>query len=165
MNTKKLAELSLLAALSLAIYILESFIPPLLPVPGIRLGLSNIITIFVLCRFGIRDAALVLSVRLILSAVFVGQITYFFYSLSGAVLSFAVMAVLVTVNKKRLLIFTGAFGGLFHNIGQLLTALFLMGSPYILSYLPFLMISGIITGIFTGAAAAFLLRYLPEKDQ
>ncbi|MBQ9827881.1 MAG: Gx transporter family protein [Lachnospiraceae bacterium] len=158
MNTKKLAALSLLTAIALVIYILESMIPPLVPVPGIKLGLANVITLFVLVYYGAREAAMVLTVRVILSSIFVGQITYFFYSVAGAAAAFLIMWLFTRINRKRFLWFTGAMGGIFHNLGQILVAVLIMGSPYILSYFPFLMISGIITGLFTGTCVQLLIK-------
>ena len=158
MNTKKLAALSLLTAIALVIYILESMIPPLVPVPGIKLGLANVITLFVLVYYGAREAAMVLTVRVILSSIFVGQITYFFYSVAGAAAAFLIMWLFTRINRKRFLWFTGAIGGIFHNLGQILVAVLIMGSPYILSYFPFLMISGIITGLFTGTCVQLLIK-------
>ena len=164
MNTKKLAVLSMLTALSLIIFILESMLPPLVPVPGIKMGLANIITLFVLAVFGARDAALVLAVRVVLSSLFMGQITYFFYSAAGALAAFLMMWLLIRINGRKYLWFTGSLGGVFHNLGQILIAVLIMGSPYILSYFPFLMISGIITGLFTGTCVRFILKYItPEK--
>ena len=148
----------MLTAIALVIYILESMIPPLVPVPGIKLGLANVITLFVLVYYGAREAAMVLTVRVILSSIFVGQITYFFYSVAGAAAAFLIMWLFTRINRKRFLWFTGAIGGIFHNLGQILVAVLIMGSPYILSYFPFLMISGIITGLFTGTCVQLLIK-------
>jgi len=161
MKLPKLTALSLYAALSLAIYAAESAIPPLIPIPGIRLGLANIITLILLKRFSLREAALVLTVRILLSALLFGQPLSLLYSLAGGILSLLVMYLANRLFKRNYLFLTGAFGGLFHNIGQLLVALAVTATPGVLTYLPFLTLSGILTGLFTGFCALFADQRLP----
>ncbi len=159
MSTKKLTLLSLFTTLSLAIYAAESAIPPLVPLPGIKLGLANIITLILLGHFSRRDALLVLTARIALSSLLFGQALSLLYSLAGGFFSLAVMALVMKLLNKKYVFLAGAMGGLAHNAAQLLTALAVTSTPGVLAYLPFLVLSGVITGLFTGLCAQFAGRY------
>lgn len=160
MKLKQLTTLALYVTLSLAVYAVESAIPPLVPIPGIKLGLSNIITLILLHHFSLGETALVLTARILLSTLLFGQFMSFFYSLSGGFLSLFAMFLTSRLLHKKMFFLTGSVGGLTHNLGQLLTAFVLTATPGVLSYLPFLVLSGILTGLFTGFAAAFTDKYL-----
>lgn len=160
MKLKRLTALSLYVTLSLAIYAAESAIPPLVPIPGIKLGLANIITLILLRRHSLQDAALVLTARILLSTLLFGQFMSFFYSLAGGFLSLLSMFFTCRLLHKKMSFLTGAVGGLTHNLGQLLTAFALTATPGVFAYLPFLTLSGILTGLFTGLAASFTDKYI-----
>lgn len=160
MKLKRLTTLALYVTLSLAIYAAESAIPPLVPIPGIKLGLSNIITLILLHHFSLRETALVLTARILLSALLFGQFLSLLYSFSGGIFSLFAMFLTCRLLRKKYTFLTGAVGGLTHNFGQLLTAYALTATPGVFAYLPFLVLSGILTGLFTGLAAAFTDRYL-----
>lgn len=160
MKLKRLTTLALYVTLSLAVYAAESAIPPLVPIPGIKLGLSNIITLILLRRFSFRETALVLTARILLSTLLFGQLLSFFYSLAGGFLSLFAMFITCRLLKEKMTFLTGAVGGLTHNMGQLLTAFFLTATPGVFAYLPFLVLSGTLTGLFTGLTASFADRYL-----
>ena len=162
MNTKKLTVLGLYATLSLAIYAAESVLPPLAPIPGFKLGLSNIITIILLRRYSFRDTALVVTVRILLSAMLFGQFLSLLYSLAGGAFSLLVMYLVSMLLQKKFSPLTGAMGGLAHNTGQLLIAFFVTSTPGVLAYLPLLLPAGILTGLFTGLCAWLADRYLPR---
>lgn len=162
-DTRKIVTLGLLAALSLAIYAFESVLPPLLPIPGIKPGLSNIIILYALKRFGKKEAGSVLLVRLLLSAFLFGNAISLLYSASGGFMALLIEIVCDKILSGKNLQITGAFGGLFHNISQLLTAMMIMQTAAVISYAPYLFIAGIVTGLFTGYAAHFLLKIkIPE---
>lgn len=163
MQTRKLTALALYATLSLAIYAAESMLPPLAPVPGFKLGLANVITLLLLLRYTLKDAALVLIVRILLSALLFGQAISLLYSLAGGFLSLLVMGIINKSLHRKFPQLTGAMGGLSHNIGQLITACFITATSGVLAYLPFLLPIGIITGLFTGYCALFADRYLPKQ--
>ncbi len=164
MRLKKLTALSLFAALSLAIYAAESMLPPLLPLPGMKLGLANIITLIVLRHASLKDTALMLFTRILLSSLLFGQLISLAYSLAGGIFSMLTMAFLTRLFQKKYTFLTGAAGGLTHNLGQLLIAYLLTATPGVLSYFPFLTLCGILTGLFTGFAAAFAdAKLLPPK--
>lgn len=160
MSVKKLTALALYTTLSLAIYAAESAIPPLVPIPGIKLGLANIITLILLQHYTVKETSLVLAARILLSSLLFGQALSLLYSLAGGIFSMLVMFGIHRLLRKKMLFLTGAMGGLTHNLGQLLAALVLTATPGVLAYLPFLILSGIITGLFTGLAAHFTERCL-----
>ncbi|MCI9336513.1 MAG: Gx transporter family protein [Lachnospiraceae bacterium] len=161
MSVRKTAVLALFATLSLAIFAVESAIPPLVPIPGIKLGLANIVTLILLRRFSVRDALLVLISRILLSAFLFGQALSLLYSLAGGLCSLCVMAAVMGLLQKKLLFLTGAMGGLTHNLGQLAVAFAVTRTGGVIAYLPFLVLSGILTGLFTGLCAAFAGKLLP----
>lgn len=164
MRLKKLTTLSLYTALSLAIYAAESMLPPLLPLPGMKLGLANIITLIVLRHASLKDTALMLLTRILLSSLLFGQFISLAYSLAGGMFSMLTMALLTRLFQKKYTFLTGAAGGLTHNLGQLLIAYLLTATPGVFSYFPFLTLCGILTGLFTGFAASFAdTKLLPRQ--
>ncbi len=163
MKTRRITELALYIACSLIIYIAESALPALVPIPGVKLGLANIITLLVLVRMSVGDAFLVLIVRIILGSIFAGQATSFMYSLCGGLLSLLVMALINRFLKNRAIFLTSMVGSVFHGVGQLLAAALLTGTTAVFLYLPWLCICGLITGAFTGFCAHFINRFLPRN--
>ena len=158
MNTRKLTTLALLSAIALTIFVIELQIPPLVPIPGVKLGLANIVTVFTVFAFRGRDGAAVLSVRIFLGAIFAGNFSTIFYSAAGGAL-----AILVTIGLKRILTgkqlwVAGALGAVAHSIGQMAMAVALTGTPGLVIYLPIMVVCSIITGIFTGLCAQFVLN-------
>ena len=161
---RKITMLSLLSALSLGIYAFESLMPPLFIIPGIKPGLSNIITLYCLKRFGKKEAAAVLFIRILISAILFGNPVSLIYSLFGGFAALLIEMISDTILKGKHLHITGSFGGLFHNAGQLLCAFFIMGSAAVFAYTPYLILAGILTGMFTGLASFFLLKVkIPEQ--
>ena len=160
-NTKKLTTLSLLAAIALALYGVESTLPPLVPIPGIKLGLANIITLVVLWKYSGKDAFFVLIVRILLATMFFGQAMSLLYSLSGGILCLFAMLFIKKLLHGHYLYLTSMTGAIFHNLGQILVAFLLTGVPAVMVYLPFLLLSGLVTGLFIGLCAHFTLRFLP----
>ena len=160
MTLKNLTILSLYAALSLIIFTVESMIPPLVPIPGIKLGLANIITLVLLRNYSAKDTALVLIARILLSAFFSGQAISLVYSLTGGMLSLAVMALINKLLAGHYLFLTSITGGIAHNLGQLLIAFLITQVAGVVVYLPFLILGGMLTGLFTGLCAHFAQKYL-----
>lgn len=159
-STGKLTTLALFTTLSLAIYAIESAIPPLVPIPGIKLGLANIITLILLQYFSAKEAVLVLIARILLSALLFGQALSLIYSLAGGLFSLFTMALIRKLLQKKMTCLIGAVGGLTHNLGQLLVAFAVTATVGVFAYLPFLILSGILTGLFTGLCAGFTGKYL-----
>lgn len=157
---KKLTLLALFTTLALAIYTVESMLPTLVPIPGIKLGLANIITIILLKNFSIREAFPVLIARILIATFLFGQFLSLFYSLSGGITCLITMYFINRLLSGHFLPVTAIFGALFHNLGQLVVALIITASPAPLSYLPFFILSAVITGSFTGFCAQFSQKYL-----
>lgn len=160
MKIKKLTTLAMLTALSLIIFLIEASIPPIVPIAGVKMGLANIITLTVLMNFSAKDAFMVCMTRIFLGTFLTGSLMSLIYSLLGAIISLIAM---IAVNKflhGKYIFLTSIIGAIFHNIGQIIAAIALTSTPYVVSYLPILMISGIITGTFTGLCAYFSNRYL-----
>ena len=160
-GTFRIACLSLLIAQSLALFLLEGLLPlPFLP-PGAKLGLANIVTLIALYALpSWRDALLLILVRTALASLFGGGPTVFLYSVSGGVLSLLVMA-LLKGSRRFSVLGVSAAGGFFHNVGQLLLAVFVMESSRLWLYLPVLGSCGVLTGCLMGTLAGWLLKKLP----
>ncbi len=158
MRTRRLALSALLAAVALTIFVLESQIPIPIPVPGLRLGLSNIITIFALFALGWKEALAILLVRIVLGNLFSGQVTAMLYSLGGGLCCFAAIALLRPHLQAKQVWIAGVVGGIFHNFGQMAVAVAVSGTKELLLYLPVLLLCGMATGALTGLCAQLLLR-------
>lgn len=162
-NIKRLTLLAVYTTIALTIFTAESFLPPLLPLPGIKLGLSNIVTLWLLMHTKARDALCVLLARIFLASFFAGQMISLLYSLAGGLLCFAAMSLFFRFLSDRYMVFISIFGALSHNIGQIIIAILITQLPSMLAYLPVLAISGIATGTFTGLCVFYLKRHLPPK--
>ena len=158
--TLRLTNLALLTTVALIIFVIEANLPPLTSIPGIKMGLANIVTLSVFYLFSRKDALMVLLVRVILGALASGQIMTLPYSLSGGLLCFCVCALLLPLFPLKRLWLLSVIGAVFHNIGQIIVAVVLTGTPEIIWYLPVLLISGTIRGFFTGYAAQSLLIHM-----
>jgi len=195
---KKLTLMAILTASALIIFIIEAQIPLPVPIPGVKLGLANAVTLFalfygkrkamgVVCTSsadnldtetnakvpGTNDAdtpgipaadALtnanvfaILLCRIILGAIFTGRPVAFIYSIAGGVLGFAAQALMKRIVTIKQIWVCGAIGAVFHNIGQILAAVFITGTPAVAAYLPMLVIAGVFTGVITGLIAQFTL--------
>lgn len=158
MNTKKLTTMALLTAIALIIFTVESQIPPLVPVAGVKLGLANIITLFSLFILSRRDTFCILIMRIVLGSIFSGRGVSFIYSLCGGILCFSVLALLKRFINKNSVWCMGVIGAVCHNAGQLTAAIIITKTPELLVYSPILLASAIITGLFTGFCTQFLLN-------
>ena len=160
-KTKQISLCAVLVALALALSWTERFIPlqMVIPLPGVKLGLANIVTLTALYLMGMKLAFLILIPRCILGAIFGGGISGLLFSLCGGILAMCTMAL-----SKRLPLFSvygvSVLGAAAHNIGQIFAAMLMMKSIYIITYLPYLLIVAIFTGLATGAACAGVLRTL-----
>lgn len=163
MKTKKLIFTAVLTAAALVTFVIESAIPPLTPIYGIKLGLSNIFTLFALYAVGKKEAFALMFVRVTLGNILTGQIMAYSYSLAGGILSFAVMLILIKFISVKQLWVTSAISAVFHNAGQIAVAVMLTQTVEIAYYLPILVISGVITGIFTGLCAQVVLMKLNKQ--
>ncbi|MCM1495392.1 MAG: Gx transporter family protein [Bacteroides sp.] len=159
---RKIAYLGMFTALALVLGWLETLIPIYPLVPGMKLGLANVVTLLVLYRFGWKEAGCVNLLRIGLSGMLFGNLSLVFYSLAGAVLSLASMMVL---KKTDWFSITGVSvsGGVMHNLGQLFMAVFLMENVRVVYYAPVLLVTGTVSGVLIGMAGAFLHRHLPTE--
>lgn len=163
MKIKTLTSLSILSAAALILFVIEAQIPTLIPIPGIKLGISNVVTLFTAYAMSRKKAGFVLAVRVVLGSIFTGQALAFIYSACGAILSFAVLCALKSVLSKKQMWAVGGFCALAHNAAQLLAACVVMRTQAVFWYAPVLCISGVITGIFTGLAAQLTLQSLERS--
>lgn len=156
MKTKRMTFLGLMVAYSLVLYIFETYIPnPLIAIfPGAKLGLSNIITLISLIILGVKDTCIILTVRIILSSIFAGPISYFLFSVGGAYLSLICMY-LTSKIKGFSIIGVSIIGAIGHNIGQLLVASIIVQNINMVGYLPFMLIASLVTGMFVGLVSKY----------
>ena len=158
MKTKKLTLMALLTAIALTIFMIEAQIPPVVPLPGVKLGLANIITVFAVFALGPREAASILFCRIFLGAVFAGNFSTIFYSAAGGTLAILATILLRKVLTNKQLWVAGAIGAVAHSVGQVGMAILITGTPGIIVYLPPLICISIVTGCFTGLCAQFLVN-------
>ncbi len=158
MDTKRLARLALLTAVALILFTVEAQLPPLVPVTGVKLGLANIVTVYAMFRYGPRDALMILLARVFLGSVFAGAMMTFLFSLAGGLLCWLAMIPLRRILTEKQIWVCGVIGAVVHNIGQMIVCVAVYKTTAVLVYLPVLMLSGIVTGLFTGFAAQFLLK-------
>ncbi len=159
-KSKKIAVLGVLTGVTLVLSYLEAILPPIYAaVPGIKVGLPNIVIILILYKFSAREAAVISFLRVVLVALLFGNAMTFAYSLVGAVLSLLVMALM-----KKADFFSpvgvSILGGVFHNIGQILVAIVLLNSTLIGYYMIILTITGTLAGVFVGLTGSILLKRL-----
>ena len=152
-----MTRIALLTALSLILFVLEGFLPLPLPVPGAKLGLAAIVTLIALHLLPARDAALMLTLRILLASFFGGGIAPMLYSLAGGAASFAAMVLLKKYTQLSIVGISAA-GGFLHNMAQLLVAAAVMQTTALFSYAPVLGFVGILTGIGIGMSAQIILQ-------
>ena len=157
MKTKKVAMLGLTIALAMIMSYIEALVPLSFAVPGIKMGLANIVIIFVLYKIGTKEAILVSLIRVILVSLLFSNVMAMAYSIAGAVLSLSVMWLLKKTDKFS---FVGVSiaGGIMHNVGQIIMAVILLGTQQIALYLPVLMITGTATGVVIGIVSGLVVN-------
>ena len=161
MNSKRIAKFALLVALAMVLSWLESLIPVSSAIPGVKLGLTNLVVLFALYRMGGKDAIILSLIRVVLVSLTFGNAFAFFYSFSGALLSFLIMW-LMKKSGRFSTVGVSVAGGVGHNIGQILTAAIVLRSSGIFYYLPVLLLSGVAAGIGIGLAGAVLIQRIPD---
>lgn len=163
-NTKKLTIAALMAALALIFSYVEVLIPFTIGIPGIKLGIANIVVIIALYYLGARYAITINVIRVMIAGLLFNGLFGALYSLAGAVVSFIVMVALKKTNIFSVVGISMA-GGVAHNLGQILVAAVLVANIKIFIYFPVLIISGVITGAVIGMVAGLILRKLPSQPQ
>ena len=157
MKTKKVAMLGLTIALAMIMSYIEALVPLSFAVPGIKMGLANIVIIFVLYKIGTKEAILVSLIRVILVSLLFSNVMAMAYSIAGAVLSLLVMWVLKKTDKFSV-VGVSIAGGIMHNVGQIIMAVILLGTEQIALYLPVLIITGTATGVVIGIVAGLVIN-------
>lgn len=162
MRSGKVAQYGLFAALAILMGYVEMLIPLPLLVPGMKLGLANVIIVIVLYHMDAKSAFFISLVRVLMSGLLFQGFAGLLYSLAGALLSWAVMALLKKTGKVSI---TGVsvMGGVFHNIGQIMVAAAVVENIKMAYYLPFLLVTGVVTGFVIGAVARLALGYLQRR--
>ena len=143
----------------------EAQIPAPVPIPGVKLGLANIVTVYAVFTIGPGPALMILVARILLGSLFAGQAMSLMYSLAGGLLCFAVMLLLKRILTRKQIWVASVIGAVFHNIGQILVAIVVTGTPAIVSYLPVLLLSGIASGLFTGFAAQTFINRMDKQEK
>ena len=156
-GTKRLAVLAMFTAIALTIFVAEAQIPPVVPIPGVKLGLANIVTVFALYQLGPAPALGILVARCLLGSLFAGNASALLFSLMGGV---GAMLVMIALRRVRGLSVYGVSiaGAVAHNIGQIGAAMIVLGGTAVLGYLPVLLGVSLLTGTLTGFVAGLLFR-------
>ena len=159
--TNKIAYLGVFTALALILSFVESQIPPLMAIPGVKLGIPNIAILFILYKVGWKEAAVVNVVRVFVVALLFGSVMSMIYSFAGAFLSLLGMILLKKSNLFSC-VTVSVVGGILHNVGQIIAACFVTETSELLYYLPVLIISGTVAGILIGLVAGMLLKRMEK---
>lgn len=162
MRVETITALGMMTAAALVASYLETLLPVFVAVPGIKLGLANAVTMFLLYRAGVKPAATVSLLRICLSSVLFGGLFSAVYSLAGAVFSMTAM-VLLKRTKAFGTVGVSAVGGVMHNLGQIIAAVFLVENEKIVFYLPVLSAAGVVSGVVIGVLTGILLQKMPSK--
>ncbi len=155
MKLKNLTRISVLACVSLIIFVLESQMPPLVPIAGVKLGLANVVVLYAMTTIDIKAGFFVLLAKVLLGNLFAGTAVSMFYSLMGGALCFVAQWLMMKVTDEKQLWAVSVVGAVFHNIGQVIAAVILTGTEKIVWYLMILVPVGIITGAFVGIVVTY----------
>ena len=158
-NVHKMSLMAILTAGAIVISIIESFIPSI-GIPGIKLGLANILVLITLYEIGVKEAIFVNLGRVVMTGILRGNLITmgFLMSLTGAVFALVIMIVFYLLIKKFSIIGVSMVGSIFHVLGQILIAMAFLGTIYVLLYLPIIAISAIVTGVFVGIISKLVIR-------
>ena len=161
MKTKKIAYLGLLVALAFVFSYIEFLLPISLGIPGVKLGFANLVIMVTLYTLGEKDAFLLSVVRILLVGFTFANTASMLYSLAGGVLSFASMYVAKRM-KKFSMAGVSMLGGVFHNVGQILLAMWMLDTDSLMYYLPVLIVTGIVSGVMIGIIGAMITKRLKK---
>lgn len=161
MKSSRIAMLSLMTTMALVLSIMENLIPLPFIAPGAKIGLANIITMICIITLKDRETFFILITRIFLAAIFGAGLSGFIYSLTGGILSFLAMVMVRKTFKNHVSsIGISVTGAVFHNVGQVTVATVVLNNILIFSYLPILMIVGILSGAFVGACTNYFIKHL-----
>lgn len=159
--SRKVAFYGILSALAILMGYVEYIIPSPVPIPGIKLGLANVIVVIAMYFVGNKAAMSVSAIRVVVSSLLFGGFSGFLYSISGATASFIVMAFVKKIRCSGML-GVSILGGVFHNLAQIAVAALILQTVGLVYYIPVLLISGVITGIIIGMIAKYCLMYIEK---
>lgn len=162
MNIRRLTELAMLSAVALIIFVIELRIPNPFPIPGVKLGLANIVTVYAVFRCKPSETAMIVAVRLLLGAVFSGNPSALLYSAAGAISCLCGMLLLRGVLPEKQIWLCSVIGAMLHNLGQITAAVIIMRSFGVVAYLPLLLVTGSLAGAFTGICTQLLLGRIKQ---
>lgn len=158
MKTKKITLLAIMLSIGIVVQIFENTLPIISGIPGGKIGFVNIVTILCINLFDVKTSLILCIIRPVMSSLLYGGVTQLIYSLSGSLLSFAVMAVIAKKSNKFSYIGVGISGAMAHNIAQTTVAVFMYSNVYIYTYLPPLLILSVISGYFTGFCSTIIIQ-------
>lgn len=161
-SAKNVSLYAMLIALAMIFSYIESQIPPFFAVPGMKLGLTNVVVLVALYKRGSISAMAINIIRIVLVSILFGGVAAMMYSLAGGMLSTVVMILMKRTGIFRTVTVSAA-GGIFHNVGQIIVAMFMLNTTGIIWYLAILWLSGMVTGILIGLLGDILLKRLPDK--
>ncbi|MEI6132722.1 MAG: Gx transporter family protein [Bacillota bacterium] len=162
-RTRKLTFLAMFISLAMILSVVETWIPLPVVIPGVKLGLANIITVLVILKFGYKEAIIVVFLRCLLVSMLFGGPIIFLFSISGGLFSTLVMSLLFRFFGKTFSILgISIAGSMAHNIGQIVVASIIIGEAMIFTYLPILLVAGIFTGVFVGLLSTFINNSLKK---
>ena len=162
MKASKLSLLALSVSLAMILSFVESQIPAMVAIPGVKVGLVNIVVVFALYKLGWKEAVVISLTRVFLVGLLFGNGISILYSITGATVSFAAM-VLLKQAKVFSTMAVSVAGGVLHNLGQIAMACVIMGTDVLRYYAPFLILSGTLAGIAIGVLAAIMIRRIDLK--
>ena len=165
MKMKRMVTLAMLTGVSLILFIIELRIPNLLPIPGVKLGLANIVTVYAVFRYRPQETALMVAARILLGAMFSGNLSALIYSACGAFCCLVGMLLLRKILPEKQIWLCSIIGAMFHNCGQIAAAVAVMRTFSVAAYLPLLLVSGSLAGLFTGLTAQFLLKRIQPMQK
>ena len=149
---KSVAYLGVFLALAMILSYVEAILPFAIGIPGVKLGLANLVTVLMLYLIGWRESLCVSVLRIVLTGILFGNLVSICYGLAGGLLSFVLMFFLIRMNCFHV-VTVSICGGIIHNMGQLIVAGFLVSSYYVIYYMPVLLIAGFVTGALIGIEA------------
>lgn len=163
MKLRRIIFGAILTSMALCLFIIESFIQLPFAFPGAKIGFANIISVISLYLLSPIETLIIIVLRVFLGTIFTGNLSSFLFSLSGALLSFLMMFLTRMLFKDKVsAVGISMIGGISHNIGQVLMAMLILQNTNIFWYLPFLLITGIVTGIFIGLTSKYVIDHLKK---
>lgn len=163
-SAKRIATLAILTAMGLISFMIESLFPPLIPLPGVKMGISNIFSLLALFLLGPIDAIVLVAVRTTLGSVFMGNMSTLMYSLTAGLVSVVVSSVLVEFAYPKIsIVAISVVSAIIHNLTQNVVFCLVSNTPEMFSYMPLLAVVGILAGIIVGFAVWFILKMIPTR--